>query len=105
MRPTAVAAATIAPRRIDRTDRQGGVRMRRSLVMLAMLGVAAGSDEALEPWGTRSHPTDAARRHVEEVAAGRHVYVVRQGGTMDGTNCRSPLGVGMADGPPVEQTW
>src|SRR5262249_26813960 len=30
---------------------------------------------------------------------------VRQGGTMDGTNCRSPLGVGMMDGPAIEQTW
>src|SRR5207244_1045405 len=26
-------------------------------------------------------------------------------GTMDGANCRSPLGVGMMDGPPIEQTW
>jgi hypothetical protein len=24
---------------------------------------------------------------------------------MDGTNCRSPLGVGMMDGPAIEQTW
>jgi hypothetical protein len=42
---------------------------------------------------------------VEEVAAGRHAYTVRQGGTMDGSNCRTPLGVGMSDGPAIEQTW
>jgi hypothetical protein len=48
---------------------------------------------------------DAPKRHVERVAAGRHVYVVRQGGTMDGANCRSPIGVGMSDGPAIEQTW
>ena len=24
---------------------------------------------------------------------------------MDGVNCRSPLGVGMMDGPAIEQTW
>jgi hypothetical protein len=24
---------------------------------------------------------------------------------MDGTNCRSPIGVGMMDGPAIEQTW
>src|SRR5687768_9786372 len=64
-----------------------------------------GSDDAHPPWGTKSHPTDAAKRHVEKVAVGRHVYVVRQGGTMDGANCRSPIGVGMMDGPAIEQTW
>jgi hypothetical protein len=70
-----------------------------------MLGAAAGPNETLAPWGTNRHPTDAAKRHVEKVAVGRHVYGVRQGGTLDGTNCRSPLGVGMSDGPAVEQTW
>src|SRR6516162_8068963 len=79
--------------------------MRRFFVILAMLGVGAESNETLASWGTNSHPTDAPTRHVEKVAAGRHVYVVRQGGTMDGTNCRSPLGVGMSDGPALEQTW
>jgi hypothetical protein len=79
--------------------------MRRSFVMLALLGVAAGSGETLAPWGTNPHPTDAPQRHVEEIGTARHVYVVRQGGTMDGTNCRSPVGVGMMDGPATEQTW
>jgi hypothetical protein len=80
--------------------------MRPSLIiMVAILGVAAGSSDTLAPWGKNSHPTDAPKRHVEKVATGRHVYTVRQGGTMDGTNCRSPLGVGMSDGPALEQTW
>jgi hypothetical protein len=79
--------------------------MRQSFIILAMLGVAAESNEPPAPWGTNSHPTDAPKRHVERVAARRHVYVVRQGGTMDGTNCRSPIGVGMMDGPAIEQTW
>src|SRR5947207_13309955 len=79
--------------------------MRRSFVILALLGVAAGSNEKLAPGGTDSHPTDAPKRHVEKIAGGRHVYVVRQGGTMDGANCRSPIGVGMMDGPAIEQTW
>jgi hypothetical protein len=81
------------------------MRMRRSFVILAMLGVAAGSNETLAPWGTDSHPTDVPKRHIETITAGRHVYVVRQGGTMDGSNCRSPIGVGMMDGPAIEQTW
>jgi hypothetical protein len=79
--------------------------MRPSFVILAMLGVAAGSGETLAPWGANHHPTDAPKRHVEKITARRHVYEVRQGGTMDGSNCRSPLGVGMSDGPAVEQTW
>jgi hypothetical protein len=79
--------------------------MRRSFILLGVLGVAAEPSGTLAPWGTNTHPTDVPKRHVEKVAAGRHVYVVRQGGTMDGTNCRSPVGVGMMDGPAVEQTW
>jgi hypothetical protein len=79
--------------------------MLRSFIILAMLGAAAASNEPITPWGTDSHPTDAPKRHVERIAAGRHVYVVHQGGTMDGSNCRSPIGVGMMDGPAIEQTW
>lgn len=79
--------------------------MRWSLVFLAIVGMAAESNETLAPWGIKPHPTDAPKRHVEKIAGGRHVYVVRQGGTMDGVNCRSPIGVGMMDGPAIEQTW
>lgn len=75
------------------------------LMALAILVPAQHPDEPRAPWGANRHPTDAPKRHVEEIAADRHAYVVRQGGTMDGTNCRSPMGVGMSDGPPVEQTW
>src|SRR5437660_64537 len=44
--------------------------MGRSFVMLVMLGVAAGSNETLAPWGKNSHPTDAPKRHVEKIAVG-----------------------------------
>ena len=74
-------------------------------IVLAMLGAAAGTSESLAPWGTDRHPTDASKCHVEKIAAGRRVYTIRQGGTMDGANCRSPIGVGMMDGPAIEQTW
>jgi hypothetical protein len=73
-------------------------------VALAVLA-GAGAGETLAPWGSNRHPTDKPKRHVEEIAARRHAYVVRHGGTMDGTNCRSPIGVGMMDGPAIEQTW
>jgi hypothetical protein len=39
-------------------------------------------------------PDDTARRHVEEISAPKWEYRVTQGGTMDGVNCRSPLGGG-----------
>jgi hypothetical protein len=79
--------------------------MRTLIVFLAGLIAAPSSHDALSPWGSNHHPTDVPKRHVEEIAGGRHRYVIRHGGTMDGTNCRSPLGVGMMDGPALEQTW
>jgi hypothetical protein len=62
-------------------------------------------DQPLAPWGSKQHPTDVPKRHVEQVADGRHAYTVQHGGTMDGSNCRSPVGVGMMDGPAIQQTW
>jgi hypothetical protein len=79
--------------------------MRMLIVILPVLVLAQQPDRSLPPWGSNHHPTDAPKRHVEEVAAPRHAYTVRQGGTMDGTNCRSPIGVGMMDGPAIQQTW
>jgi hypothetical protein len=79
--------------------------MRVCIVILALLSAAPGLSDTLAPWGSNTDPTDASKRHVEEIAAGRHAYVIRQGGTMDGSNCRSPIGVGMMDGPAIEQTW
>ncbi len=55
---------------------------------------AKAADSArLEPWASNTGPTDAAKRHVEEVSSARHEYAVTQGGTMDGQNCSSPLGL------------
>ncbi len=79
--------------------------MHALIVCLAVLGPAPASGEPLAPWTTNRHPTDTPKRHSEEITAGRHAYIVRQGGTMDGANCRSPIGVGMMDGPAIEQTW
>jgi hypothetical protein len=50
------------------------------------------SGEALEPWASTRQPKDVARRHTEEVTAAMQEYRVTHGGTMDGTNCRSPIG-------------
>jgi hypothetical protein len=68
-----------------------------------MQGVLSG--EGLEPWASNTHPADAAKRHVEEINAGRHEYSITQGGAMDGRNCRSPMGCGMMREGVLEQTW
>ena len=68
--------------------------------------VVAG--EALHPWSTDTHPTDVARSHIEEITAptgGTHKYTVFQGGTMDGRNCRSPMGCGVSREGAFLQTW
>jgi hypothetical protein len=79
--------------------------MRVLIVVLPVLVLAQLPDQPLAPWGSNHHPTDVPKRHVEQITAGRHAYTVRQGGTMDGTNCRSPVGVGMMDGPAIKQSW
>src|SRR5947209_6329655 len=76
-----------------------------SIGLTVLFCLVPSSDETLAPWGLNHHPTDAPKRHVEALASGTHAYTVRQGGTMDGTNCRTPLGVGMMDGPALQQTW
>ena len=74
--------------------------MGTTLLTWAVLLLAA-TDDSLAPWASNRHPTDAARRHVQEITEGRAEYVVVQKGTMDGRNCRSPQGVWQ----PFEQTW
>ncbi len=71
----------------------------------AALALAAGPDQALQPWAAKAQPTDVAKRHVEEIAAGQHKYTVTHGGTMDGANCRGPMGCGINREGAIEQTW
>jgi len=88
--------------------------------MLILLAASASLAEAPHPpdpviagdaWYPRStdaHPTDVAKSHIEEIAAmtgGTHKYSVFQGGTMDGRNCRSPMGCGIAREGAFLQTW
>jgi acetyl esterase/lipase len=54
-------------------------------------GAKESSTGALEPWAS-SHPKDVAGRHMEETTTAKKEYSVKHGGTMDGTNCRSPIG-------------
>src|SRR3954471_7286608 len=75
--------------------------MGSTLLIWSVLMLGATPDDALAPWGADHHPTDVSKRHAQEVTDGRAEYVVVQGGTMDGRNCRSPQGVWQ----PFEQAW
>ena len=69
---------------------------------------AVVTDAALHPWSTNTHPTDLAKSHVEEINApmgATHKYTVFQSGTMDGRNCRSPMGCGISREGAFLQTW
>jgi hypothetical protein len=67
---------------------------------LAVLPPCARAEE-LAPWGANRQPGDAAKQQVEEISSGRSGYVIRQGGSMDGQNCRSPQDTWRS----YEQTW
>src|SRR5438445_12009969 len=76
--------------------------MQNLIIFFASLAATAQTSDALEPWASRRDPQDVARKHVEEIAAAKQEYRVTHGGTMDGTNCRSPIGGGFGI---WEQTW
>lgn len=57
------------------------------------------------PWGMNTDPTDVPKSHVQKVTQGTQKYNVLQGGTMDGRNCRTPMGVGMNSEGAFFQTW
>ncbi|HET6250038.1 MAG TPA: hypothetical protein VFE47_20270 [Tepidisphaeraceae bacterium] len=71
-----------------------------SVLVIGKIAAGAPAGSALD-----HHSGDLAKSHVEQVSDANHIYTVHQGGTMDGENCRSPLSVGMADGPAIVQTW
>jgi len=48
--------------------------------------------EALEPWASNRHPKDVPGRHTQVVTTAKQHYRVQARRTMDGSNCRSPLG-------------
>lgn len=83
--------------------------MSRTSAIAAFVATAAATASPawgqLAPWAGKALPTDVPRQHVEEVRDGRHVYKVIHGGTMDGENCRSPMGCGMAREGAIEQVW
>jgi hypothetical protein len=76
--------------------------MQAFTILFVTLAATASPDEALEPWASNRHPQDVSKRHVQDITAGKQEYTVKQGGTMDGTNCRTPIGGGFGI---WDQTW
>ena len=80
--------------------------MHQLLTVVLMVAALTGqAGQGLKPWSTNKHPSDQPKNHVEEISSAQQQYSVVQGGTMDGQNCRSPAGCGMAGEGAVEQTW
>ncbi len=88
------------------------MRTRRTLLMVpavfllfaggwSMSEAQSAQGDGLAPWADNTDPTDVPRQHVEEITTARHEYEILQGGTMDGENCRQPVGVWFA----YRQTW
>ncbi len=83
------------------TDHDSSTPIRAVFLAIAILfsivfAVApARAEDPRFPWSSNHHPSDVARDHVEDITKAAHHYVVTQGGTMDGLNCRSPMGCGM----------
>lgn len=78
----------------------------RTLTLLALaIAMNVAASDGGEPWASKSLPADTPKQHVEEIAQANHKYTVAQGGTMDGDNCRSPMGCGMSREGVLEQTW
>ncbi|MBN1674859.1 MAG: putative Ig domain-containing protein [Kiritimatiellae bacterium] len=75
------------------------------LVAWGAFAMTAAANEGLEPWASRARPTDVPKRHVEIVSSAEHRYSIMQGGTVDGSNCRGPMGVGMQREGAFEQVW
>jgi hypothetical protein len=74
---------------------------RAVLLTISLFASRASAEEALAPWASNHQPTDVPKKHVQEITAGRSSYVIAQGGTMDGQNCRLPQGAYQ----PFQQSW
>src|SRR5262245_28597569 len=84
---------------------RGATTMFAAILSAAVLTVFSGADPALEPWASKAQPGDLPKSHVENIGTGEHKYNVAHGGTMDGTNTRSPMGCGMNREGAIEQAW
>lgn len=73
--------------------------------LIAFASPALRASPALKPWSTNTHLSDLAKSHVEIIAGRTHKYTIIQAGTMDGRNCRTPMGCGINREGAYVQTW
>ena len=76
--------------------------MHAMMLLFAAVVRAVVREDPLEPWAAKRDPQDVAGRHAEDITAAQKEYRIRQGGTMDGTNCRTPIGGGFGI---WDQSW
>jgi len=74
-------------------------------MLVALLPGPVVAGDQWYPRSTDVDPTDLAKSHVEQISEGTYRYEVLQGGTMDGRNCRSPMGCGVSREGAILQTW
>ncbi len=77
----------------------------RAIILVSAVLLSFSSSNPLRAQEHSNPSKQEPKQHVEKIAAGRHAYSVTQESKLDGMNCRSPMGVGMSDGPALEQTW
>ena len=79
--------------------------MQNVFILVSALALAAGPDEALNPWSANTHPSDVPKLHVEEITAGHHQYTIDPG-RHDGRP-QLPLAHGLRDcrEGAMLQTW
>ena len=88
-----------------------GIAARARLAILLALstacapGIAAAAEPAFTFWSENADSSELPKSHVEEISNARHEYTVVQAGTMDGRNCRSPMGCGIAREGALIQSW
>jgi len=75
------------------------------LLVLTAIPAVTVSGGALAPWSANTLPGDVEKSLVEEITTGLHKYMIIQAGAMDGRNCRSPMGCGIAREGAFLQTW
>ena len=86
------AAHDFAVRKVDHPCSTWTERCVEWLRNQGVLKVASAREETLEPWASKQHPKDVAGQHTQDISAAKQEYRITHGGTMDGTNCRSPVG-------------
>ena len=74
-------------------------------IVSIVVALTADAGQGLHRGPRTDIPRDVAKSHVEPITSAEHHYTITQGGTMDGENCRSPVGCSMSGEGACEQTW